>query len=176
MSGEYIMTKVITDIVTDVDGVFTDGTFVYSPEGKVYKTFGPHDGDAIKLIRDICDVKVTAISADHRGFSITKARMDDMGIPVFPVSEKDRFDWISQNFNWDTILFVGDGMFDARALRRAKYGIAPRGAVNISKLCADYVTEANGGEGVFLEVLAKVIELNEIDMNIITERLGLENE
>jgi 3-deoxy-D-manno-octulosonate 8-phosphate phosphatase KdsC-like HAD superfamily phosphatase len=67
-------------------------------------------------------------------------------------------------------------MFDARALRRAKYGIAPRGAVNISKLCADYVTEVNGGEGVFLEVLVKVIELNEIDMNIIAERLGIENE
>ena len=36
-------------LVTDVDGVLTDGGFYYNTEGKVLKKFGPHDSDGFKI-------------------------------------------------------------------------------------------------------------------------------
>ena len=31
----------IEELITDVDGVLTDGKYTYSEEGKIYKQFGP---------------------------------------------------------------------------------------------------------------------------------------
>lgn len=35
-------------LVLDVDGVFTDGTFMYSSKGKVKKAFGAHDSESLQ--------------------------------------------------------------------------------------------------------------------------------
>ena len=60
----------IKHVLFDVDGVFTDGCFYYSAQGKIIKVFGPHDGDGIKLLRAL-GLTISAISADQRGFSIS---------------------------------------------------------------------------------------------------------
>ena len=36
--------------VLDVDGVLTTGQFLYSVNGKIYKVFGPHDSDGLKML------------------------------------------------------------------------------------------------------------------------------
>ena len=36
--------------VLDVDGVMTNGQFLYSDAGKAYKTFGAHDNDGLKML------------------------------------------------------------------------------------------------------------------------------
>ena len=79
----------ITTLVTDVDGVFTDGSFLYSAEGKTYKTFGPHDSDGINLIREM-GITVVAVTSDHRGFSITQRRMSDIDVICYLITEKER--------------------------------------------------------------------------------------
>ena len=58
------------NFILDVDGVFTDGTFYYSKKGKIYKKFGPHDSDGIKIIKK--HFNTSLISADKRGFEISK--------------------------------------------------------------------------------------------------------
>ena len=62
-------------VIFDVDGVFTDGTFFYDSHGKCFKRFGPHDSDGIKLLRS-ANFSIEAITADKRGFPISKARND----------------------------------------------------------------------------------------------------
>ena len=72
---------IIEELVTDVDGVLTDGKYFYSDQGKILKQFGPHDSDGFKIIKSL-GINVRAISADHRGFNITRKRLGDMGIDV----------------------------------------------------------------------------------------------
>ena len=36
--------------ILDVDGVMTTGQFFYSKDGKIYKVFGPHDSDGLKIL------------------------------------------------------------------------------------------------------------------------------
>ena len=44
---------IIEELVTDVDGVLTDGKYFYSDQGKILKQFGPHDSDGFKIIKSL---------------------------------------------------------------------------------------------------------------------------
>ena len=90
------MSKSKLDFVLDVDGVLTDGTFLYDENGKVLKSFGPHDSFMLNKIKDRLNIHF--ISADHRGFKITTQRVEDMGFKVTLVNEKDRVEYIENNF------------------------------------------------------------------------------
>lgn len=148
--------KQITHFILDVDGVFTTGQFLYTASGKFAKVFGAHDADGIKLIRPHCTV--CAISADKRGFAITKKRIEkDMGIPLHLVSEGDRLAWLTKKFDLDACVYMGDGMHDAPILTRAAYGIAPANAFYLAKDAADFVTRAQSGEGAVAEACLHVI-------------------
>ena len=142
--------KQITDFVLDVDGVFTTGQFLYTADGKFAKVFGAHDADGIKLIRPY--VKLHTISADKRGFAITKKRVqDDMGLTLHLVPEGDRLEWMKKNFDLEHCAYMGDGIFDAQIFNFVGYAIAPQNAFYLAKQEADYVTEARSGEGAVAE-------------------------
>ena len=144
-------------VITDVDGVLTDGRFYYSAEGKELKKFGPHDSDGIKLLKKI-GIEVVAISADKRGFAITEKRMNDMGVKVYNVSEADRLSWYLENSIEDETIFIGDGLFDIDTLKKCKHSFSPNNAPSVVKKHAKYVTAANGSQGVLLEVALWVLK------------------
>jgi len=144
------MTPAPTDLVFDVDGVFTTGHFLYTNEGKFAKIFGPHDSDGIKEIKK--HIRVSAISADARGLAITKKRIeDDMGIPLTLVSEFDRLDYFTKTYNPEQTIYMADGIHDIPILRLASYSIAPQNAYPTAKEAADYVTSLRAGEGAVAE-------------------------
>lgn len=145
----------IDTVVFDVDGVFTDGGFYYSAEGKVFKRFGAHDSDGIKLLRKL-GIKIFSISADKRGFDITKRRMDDLKIPLTYVSEESRFQYIKNNFDRKSTGFVGDGMHDAAVLSYVEFGLAPANACFLAKQSAQFVTESEGGAGAVFEAALEI--------------------
>jgi len=144
-------------LITDVDGVLTDGKFVYSSAGKINKTFGPHDADAIKLFKKF-GVEVLAISADLRGFPITSKRLNDMKVDVFQVSELERLDWVKEKTKGQKFAYVGDGFYDIPILKLASVGYAPNNALEVVKLSADVNLMANGGEGILWHVFEDFIK------------------
>ncbi|MCF7871715.1 HAD hydrolase family protein [Candidatus Woesearchaeota archaeon] len=144
-------------VIFDVDGVFTTGQFLYTKDGKIGKMFGAHDADGIKLLKN--KIKIQAISADKRGFEITKRRIqDDMGIKLTLISEKERLDWLKENFDLKTTIYVGDGIHDAKIFDEVGYSIAPKNAFKLTRDKADYVTEHNSGEGAVLDACLHIIE------------------
>ena len=82
-------------VISDVDGCLTDGKFIYTSEGKVAKIFGAHDNDGIKLLRKN-GIEVRFISADKRGFEITKKRIEDMKCEVDYVPESLRASYLAR--------------------------------------------------------------------------------
>jgi len=140
----------------DVDGVMTTGQFLYSQEGKEYKVFGPHDNDGLKLLKNKVTIKF--ITADKRGFSITKKRIvDDMGFKLELVSEQDRFKYIENEYGLASIIYMGDGYHDAKILKDSMFGIAPNNARKEAKDSADYVTESNAGDGAVLDACLEIL-------------------
>ena len=131
--------------VLDVDGVLSTGQFIYAPEGKVFKIFGPHDSDGLKILSDHLDIYF--ITADKRGFPISEKRVTDMGYPINLVSEDDRYTYVEKNFGFEHLIFMGDGLYDVPVLKKSFFGIAPNNARPEAKEVADFVTGTNAGEG-----------------------------
>ena len=81
----------------DVDGVMTNGQFIYSRNGKVQKIFGPDDHDGLRLLSEFIEIRF--ITGDKKGFDISKKRIvDDMNFKLDLVSTVKRLDWIKKKY------------------------------------------------------------------------------
>jgi 3-deoxy-D-manno-octulosonate 8-phosphate phosphatase (KDO 8-P phosphatase) len=145
------------NFIFDVDGVFTDGKFHYTVEGKVMKTYGDADADALSLLKG--KLHAHMVSGDKRGFPITKKRIaDDMKFPLDLVSTFERVEWIREHYDPRETIYMGDGIFDPLVFKHVYYSIAPANAFFHTKEAADFVTNARGGEGAVAEAILHVLE------------------
>ncbi len=151
------MKKNIKNFILDVDGVFTDGQFHYTLEGKSAKIFGPDDHDALLLVKPF--LNIIAVTGDKKGFPITQKRIEqDMKLPLFQVSTFERIDWIRSQFKLEETVYMGDGIFDAMVFDKVGYSIAPANAFPAIKEYANYVTKTSGGHGAVAEACLHIME------------------
>ena len=142
--------------VLDVDGVLTDGGFWYDETGKVLKRFGPDDSDALAMLRDLVEVRF--VSADHRGFPITRRRIEDMGYTLDLVPSSERLDWIADRWPVEQTVYMGDGILDPPILAAVGYGIVPANGDAAARVVANLVTERGGGDRAVAEACLHLIE------------------
>lgn len=131
--------------VMDIDGVLTDGTFLYDETGKKYKRFGPDDSDALKMIKE--EVEIVFCSADHRGFPISEKRVNDMGWPLNLVKTKARLAWIDEHYPKDewTRIYMGDSFVDVPIMLGVDYAICPSDSHDLAIKHSNYVCRFGGG-------------------------------
>lgn len=136
--------------ILDVDGVMTTGQFIYSNKGKVAKIFGAHDSDGLKLIRK--KFKIEFLTADKRGFSISKKRIyTDLGYKIHLVSEENRLAFLKKKYGLRNVIYMGDGIFDAKIFKHVHYSLAPKNARIEAKRLANFITKSKSGEGAVLD-------------------------
>ena len=156
-----LLSNFITLCVFDVDGVFNNGQFGYSDQGKIFKLFGAHDHDAIKLLISN-DVVVKSITADSKGYKINSRRMSDMNIPLELVPEVKRQDWFKSIGSLEKTFYMGDGIFDSQCMELVGYSCAPLNACKQAKESASYVTNKTGGDGAVLEAVCYLFDMFKI--------------
>lgn len=158
-------------VITDVDGILNTGKFVYTKNGKYSKEFGPHDSDGIKLLIKN-GISVIGISADKRGFKITKKRFEDMNVELYLVTESDRFQFLQQ-YDKSTTVFIGDGLYDCKGLNYFDLTYSTLNACNLAKKAAKQIINLNGGEGILLEVAIDILKKYKRDFyNQLMNNLG----
>ena len=141
----------------DVDGVMTTGQFGYTAEGKVMKVFGPDDNDALSLLKNLLEIRF--ITGDKNGVEITKKRIvDDMNYQLDTVSVIERIDWISERYDPNEVIYMGDGIFDHFVFKEVGFSIAPANANSIAKKYADHITERSGGDRAVAEACIYILE------------------
>jgi 3-deoxy-D-manno-octulosonate 8-phosphate phosphatase (KDO 8-P phosphatase) len=156
MKISFMKRFIPTSLILDVDGVLTDGKFLYSEKGKIFKQFGPNDHEALKLLPTV--LSVVAVTADQKGFSITRKRVQiDMDIPLNLVNAMDRVKWIDDNYNLATCIYMGDGIHDDLVFKEVGYSIAPRNAFYTTRRAADFVTKSAGGDSAVAEACLHIL-------------------
>ena len=144
-------------LVMDVDGVFTDGKFYYTAQGKSFKAFGADDHDALCLLKP--HLAMVCVTGDKRGFEISKARIvSDMQMELHLVSTIKRIDWIRERWNPKQVIYMGDGIFDHYVFQEVGYGIAPANADSNAKKFASWITERSGGDRAVAEAALHILE------------------
>jgi 3-deoxy-D-manno-octulosonate 8-phosphate phosphatase (KDO 8-P phosphatase) len=152
------MEKKPKNLILDVDGVMTDGTFFYTSEGKVMKQFGSDDHDGLLLLKQ--HLNIVFVTGDRKGFEITKKRIaDDMKFPLELVSTLGRTEWmIGKGLDLSETIYMADGIFDAMAFAKVGYSISPANAFHTTKAKADFVTPSEGGHGAVAEACLHILE------------------
>ena len=147
--------------ISDVDGCLNDGRIYWAADGqKPFKAFGNYDHDGVKLLRP--HIKLIFISADKHGWDILHSRIvDHMKCELHYVPEKSRFNFV-ENYGFDKVAYMGDGIYDAKILSSAKLAIAPAQARIEARRAADFVTPSNGGEGAYLDAALHIMNLMDI--------------
>ena len=147
----------ITHFISDVDGCLNDGRIYWGADGqKPFKAFGNYDHDGVKLLRD--HVKLVFISADRHGWDILYSRIvDHMKCELHYVPESERFTFV-ERYGFDNVAYMGDGIYDAKIIRAARWGIAPAQARSEARNEANYVTPSNGGEGAYLDACVHIMK------------------
>ena len=143
--------------ILDVDGVMTTGHFLYTAEGKVMKIFGPDDNDGLSLLKT--NLEIRFITGDKKGFPISKKRIvDDMKYELDIVSTSRRVDWIKERYPLESVIYMGDGIFDHYVMHEVGYSIAPANADKLAKQHASFVTERSGGDRAVAEACLHIME------------------
>ncbi|MDP3829791.1 MAG: HAD hydrolase family protein [Ignavibacteriaceae bacterium] len=143
--------KQIKVLLTDVDGVLTDGGMYYTEAGLVMKKFNAKDGMGVKLLRET-GIKTGIISADKT--PIAKKRADVLKFDFISYGVENKLDEvkkiISENgFTPEQIAFIGDDVNDLEVLDFVGLSICPKDAASqVIKKC-HLVTPQKGGECVF---------------------------
>ncbi len=139
-----------SNLIIDVDGVLSTGQFIYSKHGKLFKIFGRHDNDGLKVIKKY--FSILFITADKKGFSISKKRIvDDMGFNLKLVSEEKRYEFINKKFDFKKTIYIGDGIYDAAILKECFLSICPNDARIEAKKNSNFITASKAGEGAILD-------------------------
>ncbi len=143
--------------ILDVDGVMTNGQFLYSENGKVMKVFGADDNDGLSLLKPYIEVRF--VTGDKRGFPISRKRIvDDMKFDLELVSTIKRIEWISQQYDPKEVIYMGDGIFDHYVFQKVGYGIATENSDANAKKYADFITSRNGAERAVAEACLHILE------------------
>ena len=146
-------------LLTDVDGVLTDGSIFITADGE-FKQFNIQDGLGLVLLRR-CGLKVGWISA--RPSLITTRRAVELSIDFLSQDKAGKVFAAEKilataGLNWSEVCFIGDDLVDLCLMKRAGVAVAVANAIDEAKAVAHYVTVAVGGHGAVREVATRILQ------------------
>lgn len=161
--------KNIKLLISDVDGVWTDGSFYKGSDGLEFKKFSVHDGVGVAMAR-AAELKVALISGRYS--DATKFRADELkikdvyngGLNKIPAYEDLKKKYHLEDFE---IAYLGDDLIDIPVMNLVGFPIAVSNAIKEVKDISVYTTETCGGEGAFREVVDWIISGQNIKESVL---------
>jgi 3-deoxy-D-manno-octulosonate 8-phosphate phosphatase (KDO 8-P phosphatase) len=146
-------------VVSDVDGILTDGTIIVSKNSE-YKTFHVEDALGTSLLK-LANIPISFISA--RNSEATTARLNELKIEhIFQgyVNKLAALDKIISIYSIECkdILYIGDGFVDMPVMEKVGFSISVPNAHSEVKELADFVTKKSGGQGVLVEIVQYLLK------------------
>ena len=144
----------IRAILTDVDGILTDGkvNFFVRDDGKIdeFKSFNTQDGLAVMLCNST-DIVCGIITGRRHPTTVERARnlgykymyqgfLTKMG-PLNDILKKE-------GLTPEQVAYIGDDITDMPLLKAVGFAATVPNALDVVKSCAHYVTKRNGGDGI----------------------------
>jgi len=141
-------------MIFDVDGILTDGSLHFGPDGEVIKTFNVLDGQGIKLLQQ-AGIATAIISA--RKSPIVAKRAADLEIVHLRQGIHDKksafLELLAElHVAAEACGFIGDDVIDLPVLSRVGFAASVPNAHAEVKARVHYITQASGGCGAVREV------------------------
>ena len=152
--------KKIKLVLTDVDGVLTDGGRYYSETCEIVKRFHVRDGMGINiLLRN--GIKTAIITKENS--KIVKKWAKEMNVSKtyggIKIKEKElekicKFYKILPN----EIAFIGDDVNDVQLMKKVGFSVTPSDGILQAKKIANYICKSSGGNGALREMIDLILK------------------
>jgi len=150
-------------VLTDIDGVWTDGGMYYGESGEVLKKFNTRDGMGVARLRKVGIETIIVTSEDTE---IVKVRARKLGIGNLYLGIKDKAAFLEKfcknnNVDGNEIAYIGDDFNDLGIIGMVGFTACPKDAIDEVRSNVHYVCKNMGGCGAFREFAELIIK--EID-------------
>lgn len=149
-------------VITDIDGVWTDGGMYYTSEGDVMKRFSVKDGWGVFFLREL-GIPVVIMTGENS--PLVQKRADKLKIAHCYLGVNDKLAKAREvcaelGVELSDVAFIGDDLNDIHLLRAVGFSSSPCNTPEYVKREVNFVTEAHGGYGAFREFVEKILADN----------------
>lgn len=146
-------------ILTDIDGVWTDGGMYYDQEGMELKKFHTYDSAGV-LFAHYWGIPVGILTGEDT--NIVKRRADKLKVDYLYLGCKNKV-VIAENLctqlgiTMSDVAYIGDDLNDIALLKVVGWAGVPISAPKYVRILANVPLKKKGGEGVFREFVENII-------------------
>lgn len=150
--------KNIKLVITDVDGVLTDGGMYYSSNGELMKKFNTRDGMGVELLHN---VGIQTIFLTREKSKSTKQRANKVKAKLVQgiFNKEKELEKICKKYCIDpkNIAYLGDDINDVNIMTKIGFSAAPSDCSSEVRKVSDYICKKKGGDGAFREIVNLIL-------------------
>ena len=166
--------KKIELILSDVDGVLTDGGIVFDNQGIETKRFHIRDGLGIRLWQRT-GRRFGLLTG--RTSHVVQVRAAELGIDLVRQGFEEKLPVVTSllrelKLTPQQVCYIGDDLPDLPVVRHVGLGVAVADAVEDVKAAAHHTTDARGGEGAVRELIETILKAQGRWDDLIAKYLG----
>jgi len=149
-------------IITDIDGVWTDGSMYYDQTGNELKRFHTYDSAGVLFAR-LLHIPVVIITGEDT--EIVSRRAQKLKVDYLFQGVKNKVEVVKTlledlQLSFADCAFIGDDLNDVALLQRVGISACPYNAPDYIQSRVDYITHKKGGEGAFREFVEYILSEN----------------
>ena len=151
-------------ILTDIDGVWTDGGMYYDNHGNELKKFHTYDSAGVLFCKKL-NLPVGILTGETT--EIVAKRAEKLKLDHLYQGVENKLDVAKDlcnkyNIDLNDIAYIGDDLNDISLLKSVGFSACPSSAPNDIKKIVHTVLNKKGGEGVFREFVEYLFDIDSI--------------
>ncbi len=151
--------KNIKVVLTDVDGVLTDGGMYYSSKGDIMKRFFVRDGMGVTLLRKTGIPTIIVTKEKNEIIKQWAQKMKIKKVYSGIIKKESVLEEICNEYkvSAEQVAYIGDDINDIELLKIVGLSAVPNDGINEAKEICNFVCKTKGGHGVFREVADMIL-------------------
>lgn len=151
-------------ILTDIDGVWTDGGMYYDSTNTELKKFNTYDSAGV-LFAHYMKIPVGILTGEDT--NIVRRRSEKLKVDYLYLGCKDKVSAARKlceglNLSMNEVAYIGDDLNDMALLKLVGWAGVPASAPSYVQMLANVNLTKRGGEGVFREFVEQIIGIEHI--------------
>lgn len=155
--------KELKIVLTDCDGVLTDGGMYYYDNDVEGKKFNTRDGMAMQILREN-GIKTGIITGENT--TIVQNRANKLKVDYLYMGASNKYETVleiceKENIKLENVAYIGDDINDLEVLKNVGFSACPNDAMNKVKKICNFISSKDGGKGVVRDVIESYLSNNE---------------
>ena len=146
-------------VITDIDGVWTDGSMYYDDTNQEFKRFNTSDSVGVLFLKYL-EVPLVIMTGENT--QIVQRRAEKLKISEVHLGVKNKLKLAKEvcrqyKITLAEVGFIGDDINDLELLQQVGFSAVPSNAPQYVKDKVDLVLQTKGGDGAFREFVEHLV-------------------